>query len=333
MQNWKIGGAFSNSQLLIDFFEIAKYVNNSNFKFNVYDTPANIIWQGGRCDVQMGNIPDEEFIKAIDRFNSLNVGFTFIFSSNLIEKEDLADKKGNFYLEKFNKKDNGIVILNDDFADYVRKNYPEYKLTLSLTHMNRKANKDWYMRKFEKYDIIVILGEKANEEFLSQFEPEYIKRFEVMCNEYCFYGCPHRELHYRLIETANKTQNEELLSVYLKLCMFNASKHLKMNKKQILNLKDCMLSYEEIDKLKQLGIENWKMVGRSLAKEQLYFDLTHYLFREMQISPYLWHLHSWGILLNTEEEKQARTKSLKIDEMKKIIKKYGIDNNLKYTNF
>jgi collagenase-like PrtC family protease len=333
MQNWKIGGAFSHFQLLINFFEIAKYVDNPNFKFNVYDTPANIIWQGGRCDVKMGNIPDEEFINAIERFNSLNVGFTFIFSSNLIEKEDLADKKGNFYLEKFNKKGNGVVILNDNFADYVRKHYSEYKLTLSLTHMNRKADKDWYMRKFEKYDNIVLLGEKVNEEFLSQFEPEYIKRFEVMSNEYCFYGCPHRELHYRLTEIANKTQNEELLSVYSKLCMFNVSKHLKKTKQQILKLKDCMLTYEEIDKFKQLGIENWKMVGRSLDKEQLYFDLTHYLFREMQISPYLWHLHDWGLLLNTDEEKQIRAEKLKIEEMTKVIKKYGVDNNLKYTKF
>lgn len=328
MQHWKIGGAFTHEELLTKFCEIIQFVDNPEFKFNVYDTPARLIWQGGRCEHRESQKNDEDFLKTINKYNDFNVGFTFVFSSGLINKEDFSDKRGNFFLESCHKKGNAVTILNDDFASYVRKHYPEYSLNLSITHMNRKADKDWYMKKFDKYDIIVLLAETATEEFLSQFEPEYIDRFEVMSNEYCIDRCNYRELHYRTAEMANKVGSTELNQLYKQICLFNLAKYIKMSKEEILELKDCALTYEQIDRYKELGIKHWKMLGREIGEHQLYYNLNHYIFREMGLNHMLWAIQSSG-LLNKDETKRPTLESIKINDLKNKVKSQNL--NLKYS--
>jgi collagenase-like PrtC family protease len=332
MQYWKIGGAFTQIPLLKKFLEIMYFVGSAEFQFTVYDAPPKLAWHGGRVCRLKGDTSDEEYIRLIKAYNSLGAGFSFIFSNSFVDEASLADKRCNQYLEACHQEGNGIVALSDALAQYVKKNYPKYKTTLSVTHMNRNADKDWYMKKFETYDIIVLLEEVATERLLSQFEPEYRSRFEVMVNELCLRGCQYRELHYKTTSVANLEQNAELLAATPEICKLNIEKYLQMSKEALLKLRSCHVDYDQLDRYKELGICHWKIPGRELDPKDLYYYLNYYIFREMGLDKILWNLHQYGVL-TTEKHRTERLNALKVDALRDVLEKYNVPETLEYSSY
>ena len=151
--NWNISGAFCKSDIILKFFR----ENNlfSTFKsISVYDGVSRCLWNGGR--MHYDNAPAQS-IK--EDYYKIGWGINLTFSNFDI---DINDPLGNELLHEFHKEGNGIILVNENFRKYLRKNFPKYKLIHSVTGCGhaqelplRDRDVDFYLDLQDKYDLVI----------------------------------------------------------------------------------------------------------------------------------------------------------------------------------
>ena len=120
---------------------------------SVYGTFPPCIWNGGRT--QEG-ICDKRFIKtAINAFNERGIPLRFTFTNPALEKKHLGDKMCNMVMALANNGLNEVIVNSPLLEDYIRKNYPKYKLTSSTC--KRLDDGERLAAELEKdYHIVVV---------------------------------------------------------------------------------------------------------------------------------------------------------------------------------
>jgi hypothetical protein len=87
------------------------------------------IWNGGRTQ---GGVCDSAFVKrVIKEFNDRGIPLRFTFTNPALEKKHLSDPFCNMVMNLANNGLNEAIVLSPLLEDYIRKNYPKYKLTSS----------------------------------------------------------------------------------------------------------------------------------------------------------------------------------------------------------
>lgn len=210
--NLNIAGAVVHYDRFIKELPILKLMNK-DVSFNVYDGPNLCQWNGGRINRNI--IMTKEMM---EKYNSYGVSISLTFTNPII---DLSDKVGNSLLndlkesgEKYNVK-NKIVLVNEDLRKYLREFY-DFELIYSITghSSNIILTKDliqYYKQLETKYDYIV-------PKFELVFEPDFYneidtKKYELLINDTCVYGCPYYYEHFKQIaeqNTNSKNPWEEL---------------------------------------------------------------------------------------------------------------------------
>lgn len=256
-----LAGAFSRSVALVKF--LSQYKGNA--RLVVYDGINKCRWNGGRInrDVYYND-------GLINYYYSKNIGIALTFTNHKI---DLTDKVGNELLEKFHKKGNCIILVNDDLQKYIRKNYPDYELIYSITGMGllniplQDSDIEFYKDLESKYDWIVprfehIFDPKANELDKS--------KWEVMVNDTCVYKCKYFDQHFKAIadeNTAGRPYSKEIEECWLP--KFDPSIDSKYN---------CMdIDSEHIEKLIDAGVHSFKITGREMSDEEYLGELLTYV--------------------------------------------------------
>lgn len=320
MQYWNIGGAFSQKELFDKFLVIMGFVRPSDIKFAFYDSPSDLIWQGGRVNIPY-NFYDRDFVELIESYNTRDASFHYVFSNELVEKKHLGDKRGNYFLESLHNDKNGVIVSSEVLADYIRKKYPKYKLILSLTKKRDKNPKDWFNKMLDRFDIVVLRPEEANEEFLSQFND--VSRFEVLVNEICKWNCVYKDKHYSMINNANMSGDQNLIKVAQEFCVYNHIQHAKLNIDDLIYMKDCRMTQEHINKLKDIGIRNWKFSARQISPEVVYMDLNKYILEPMGINHIIWSLLKSGVIDKNDHAIFNNIK--KVEYMTSLIRENNIN--------
>lgn len=250
--------------------------------FVVYDAPNLCQWNGGRIsrDIWL----TEEMVAW---FNDADIGVSLAFSNFEI---DLNDTEGNRLLEML-KHDprNGVILLNEDLRQYIRRNYPEYKLTFSIAgHPNRididTALLNHYRDLENKYDKIVPRFEMAlNPAF---YDTAKHTQYEVMVNDTCIYGCRVLEEHMRAISEVNRTYKnpwkEIPIAVAAKVeeCWIkNFDPDEGRERDQIKHGDTLGMDYTEKMYLRalEIGYTNFKIMGRELDTLSLRDDIIEHI--------------------------------------------------------
>ena len=286
---YNIAGAFSkNKQLKLYFFKNKDIIKN--FDITVYDGINSCAWNGGRINRDI--VYDNKTIEFYYR-NNISIGLTF--TNNII---DLNDKEGNKLLKKFHKKGNVIISANLDLLKYIKKNYPLYKHTRSITSFGKislpMSDDDFNHYKFLEhyYDYIVPRCEHVfDKRFINLDQSKY----EIMLNDTCMYNCPYYGEHFQEIAKQNRlygkpwqeggikkmTEIEECWiserSTYKKPKIFDPNTG---NEKTIEKFGDNYgmdLKSDQIMKLKKQGINNFKITGREMNFEDFNNELNLYL--------------------------------------------------------
>ena len=286
---YNIAGAFSKSkQLKLYFFKNKDIIKN--FDITVYDGINSCSWNGGRINRDI--VYDNKTIEFYYR-NNISIGLTF--TNNII---DLNDKEGNKLLKKFHKKGNVIISANLDLLKYIKKNYPLYKHTRSITSFGKislpMSDDDFNHYKFLEhyYDYIVPRCEHVfDKRFINLDQSKY----EIMLNDTCMYNCPYYGEHFQEIAKQNRLYNkpwqeggiekmteiEECWiserSTYKKPKIFDPNTG---NEKTIEKFGDNYgmdLKSDQIMKLKKQGINNFKITGREMNFEDFNNELNLYL--------------------------------------------------------
>jgi collagenase-like PrtC family protease len=256
-----LAGAFSRNVALIKF--LSRYRGDAELV--VYDGINKCRWNGGRInrDIQYTD-------GMIDYYYSKNVRIALTFTNYRI---NLDDKIGNELLEKFHKDGNCIILVNDELRQYIRDNFPKYKLIYSITGMGllniplQDSDVEFYKDLESKYDWIVPRFEHI-------FDPRNVEldrtKWEVMVNDTCIWGCQYFDQHFKAIADENTKGNA--YSKEVEECWipkFNPNKPSKYN---------CMdIDEDHLAKLQDLGVRSFKITGREMTDEAYLVELERYV--------------------------------------------------------
>ncbi len=164
------------------------------------------MWNGGRTQ---GGTCDKSFVKyVIKEFNSRGIPLRFTFTNPVLEKKHLDDPFCNMVMNLANNGMNEAIVFSPLLEDYIRKNFPKYKLTSSTC--KRITDPDKLKEELERdYSIVVV-----DYDFNNNFEVlEKLPRkadCELLVNACCEPGCPRRSEHYKCIGVQQIAYNEHL---------------------------------------------------------------------------------------------------------------------------
>ncbi len=137
------------------------------------------------------------------QLNNAGIGIRLVMSNHYVEPDEYAANLS--LLEKYHNSRNSVIVTNDDFAKWIRVDFPDYRIDASViknikTH--RKINET-----LEMYDSIV-LPMRLNEDldFLEKIEQK--DRITIFANAGCALTCPSK-LCYLSISKINKGKGGE----------------------------------------------------------------------------------------------------------------------------
>ncbi len=164
---------------------------------SVFGNFCGSVWNGGRY---LGGNTDPRAIAAIiQTLNERGIPLRFTFTNPLLKKEHLGDSFSNNLLRIADNGMNEVIVMSPLLEEYIRKNYPNYKITSStckqiedIEGVKEELKKDY------KY---VVLDYNFNNKFdlLEQIPQEDRDRCEILVNACCQPNCPRRGEHYRQI--------------------------------------------------------------------------------------------------------------------------------------
>ncbi len=153
------------------------------------------LWNGGRSK---GGYVDKDFIRnVIKTFNGKNIPLRFTFTNPCLEKKHLSDQRCNMVLSMAHNDLNGVIVVSPLLEDYIRKNYPKYKITSSTC--KRLNTLELLSEELEKDYHIVVVDYDLNNKFDILEKVPHKEKCELLVNACCLAGCPRRTTHYRSI--------------------------------------------------------------------------------------------------------------------------------------
>lgn len=244
---------------------------NEGYKIgSVYGTIPGAIWNGGRTinDSQASEQQIEQIIKS---YNAFGIPARFTWTNVLLEEQHLADPFCNKIMKIGDNGFNQVLVSNDILENYIRSEYPSYKVLssttkriLSVDRLIEELNKDYFLVVLD-YDL------NHNESVIEKMTP-YANKIEILTNEVCQPNCPNRSAHYRFI---SKCQLEgDTKKLYPCTDKSHDARTFKgcMNRPQFMSIKD-------IEEYAAKGFRNYKIVGRGLSQEFYIDSLIYFLVK------------------------------------------------------
>lgn len=237
---------------------------------SVYGTFPGAIWNGGR-NILEGFSSKKEVETVIKSYNMLGIPVRFTWTNTLLEEKHVYDTYCNMVMKAGNNGMNQVLVNSPVIEEYIRKNYPDYKVLSSTT--KRILNVNRLMEEMQKDYFLVVLDYDLNhdEKVLEGLQP-YADKVEILVNETCQPHCPDRIRHYKEI---SKYQLEFDTSIRF-LCS-DPSPEKK-------TFKGCMkrpsfISNNEIQDYVSKGFRNFKIVGRGEGSGFYTDSLIYYLVK------------------------------------------------------
>ena len=165
---------------------------------SVYGVFPPCLWNGGRS--QGGN-SDKAYMKAvIKEFNDRGIPLRFTFTNLMLEKKHLSDERCNMMLNLANNGMNEVIVASQMLEDYIRRNYPKYKLTSSTC--KRLDSEEALTAELGKDYNVVVADYDLNNRFDILEKLPRKQDVELLVNACCQPKCPMRVQHYKDIRQA-----------------------------------------------------------------------------------------------------------------------------------
>ncbi len=230
-----------------------------------YGCFPNCIWNGGRT--LLGEISKTTMIRTIEELNKRGIAVRYTFTNPLLEEKHMGDIFANICLEVANNGMNEVLVNSPILEEYVRKNYPNFKLISSTTkclktveEVKQELDKDYYL---------VVLDSTLNKDE-DIFKLEKRDRLELLVDHGCRVDCPNRVDHYIACGTAQLNYDHPKFHrcVYVE----RSFEELKEN--------GSFISRELLEqKYMPGGFQHFKLDGRSFEPEKLVDSLMYYFVK------------------------------------------------------
>lgn len=150
------------------------------------------IWNGGRT--QEG-LCDKKDVKAVLKaFNDKGIPVRFTFTNPALEKKHLNDKFCNMVMSLANNGLNEVIVVSPILEEYIRKYYPDFKITSSTC--KRLDDGEKLAEELEKDYNIVVVDYDLNNKFDILEKLPHKEKCEFLVNSNCRPACPNRKQHY-----------------------------------------------------------------------------------------------------------------------------------------
>lgn len=251
---------------------------------SVYGVFPPSIWNGGRMQ---GGVCDREFVKGVTKaFNDRGIPLRFTFTNPMLEKKHLSDDFCNMVMNIANNGLNEAIVFSPLLEDYIRKNYPKYKLTSSTC--KRITDPDALYSEVDKDYHIVVIDYDLNNKFDVLEKIKDKKKCEILVNACCQPGCKRRSEHYRMIgleqiEYANHVKKypatdytaDKLIAKHPELMEFYNCKSTRNTIFDIQSFSTHISPDDIWNKYVPMGFEQFKIEGRTYEMFNL---LEHYMY-------------------------------------------------------
>lgn len=241
------------------------------------------LWNGGRysnddqCDVS--------FVKnVIKNINAQGIPVRFTYTNPLLTEHDMADPYCNFCMREADNGMNEVLVVSPVLEEYVRKNYPSFKVNSStckeirdVDALNAELAKDYHL---------VVLDYNMNNQFDILEKIEQKDKVEVLVNACCVPNCPRRGDHYKMIAKQERIalQNRKLpegkkIPVPGWYCEYG-------DKNSIHTIREysTFISPEAIwEKYVPMGYSNFKIEGRTANLFQLIDTYCYYMIKPEKV--------------------------------------------------
>ena len=153
------------------------------------------VWNGGRTQ---GGVCDRSYVKqVIKAFNDRRIPLRFTFTNPALEKKHLSDPFCNMILTLADNGLNEAIVMSPLLENYIRRNFPKYKLTSSTC--KRINDPDKLKEELEKDYSIVVVDYDFNNNFEVLSKLPRKEDCELLVNACCEPNCPRRSEHYHSI--------------------------------------------------------------------------------------------------------------------------------------
>lgn len=238
---------------------------------SVYGTFPGAIWNGGR--VVMGLAGKRDIESTIKLYNSKGVPLRFTWTNSVLEEKHVYDTYCNLIMRLADNGLNQVLVNTSVLEQYIRREYPDYKLISSTTKRINEAG--GVLAELEKDYYLVVLDYDLNHdrETLDLIEP-YAGKVEILVNEVCSPECSLRAQHYAQQSRAQLEFDVQDL--------FHCP-----NSNQKKGFSECMkrpafISNEEIGSYIDRGFVNFKIAGRGMPQSYVLDACLYFLVKDDQ---------------------------------------------------
>ncbi len=239
------------------------------------------IWNGGRTQ---GGMVDKNFIRAVIKaVNDRGIPLRFTFTNPVLEKKHLSDPFCNMVMAMANNGLNEAIVVSPLLEDYIRNNYPKYKLTSSTCKritdpkaLEEELGRDYHI-------VVVDYDFNNNWEVLEKLPRK--KDCELLVNACCEPNCPRRSAHYRCIGVQQIAYNEHIKKY--KNLPFDAAKYDPENFRNcpysqrgifdIRGLRTHITPDDIWNKYVPMGFEQFKIEGRTASPLNVLETYMYYM--------------------------------------------------------
>ncbi len=272
---WHLPGICYFGMINHAFFDTMKRFPDmfrENYKVaSVYGSFPGAVWNGGR-NILDGFNSKKQVERIIKSYNDLGIPVRFTWTNTLLEEKHVHDTYCNMVMRVGNNGMNQVLVNTQVLEDYIRENYPDYKIISSTT--KRITGLDRLMEELDKDYYLVVLDYDLNhdEKVLEKLLP-VADKIEILVNETCQPHCPQRAAHYREI---SRYQLEFDTSI-----KFPCSDPSPIK----ATFKGCMkrpafLSNDDVKAYSERGFKNFKIVGRSEGVDFYVDSLLYYFVKD-----------------------------------------------------
>lgn len=236
----------------------------------IYDSIPYCLWNGGRIfrSYEQATPEELEFINNVFS-KDFQKPIRLIYTNGYLEEKHLKDTFCNLVTEFFHNENNEIVVNSSLLEQYLRENYPKYKIISSTTKCMKNWDKVHEELAKDYYQVCLDYNLNHNIKQLEKFTIEEKNKTEFLINAICTPGCPHRAEHYKLNSVAtlnyNRTFRIECTLNYNTLC--DEANHTHLTPQEI----------EEI--YMPLGFKYFKLEGRTLPDVEVVANYVKYLIK------------------------------------------------------
>ncbi len=193
-----------------------------------------------------------------------NIGIRIPFTNHYVSEKEY--KRNKPLLDKYHKEGNSLIVTNDTLAEWIKRDYPKYKIEASILKEIDSPEKIYKALKL--YDTVVLpMNVNNNIKLLEVIEQK--ERITLFGNAGCALTCPDR-ICYNYISKRNKilgNTNLIIRSIFYYYSFFIRRKWCmhKIKPRKLHGIKDF-----DIDKFYNMGFRRFKMLREHSGRKTGY---------------------------------------------------------------